>query len=161
MEGKVVNCWRSLSRRPYLQCPPMNREAQLKVAFRIGSKKFTLTTTEVPAYSDTLGTWEKCHCNQIVTVTIGSLVKNQSFGTCQKYHCKRGVTLNSVTVSGEICRSFVYQKYSKQRCLELRVTAVIVTVAYSDSFCNTDFPAYSVTVYSDTPLTVTLLACPK
>ena len=26
---------------------------------------------------------------------------------------------------------------------------------------NTDFPAYSDTVYSDTPLTVTLLACPK
>ena len=25
--------------------------------------------TEVPAYSATLGTWEKCHCNQIVTVT--------------------------------------------------------------------------------------------
>ena len=42
MEGKVVNCWRSLSRRPYLQCPPMNRDAHLKVAFRIGSKKFTL-----------------------------------------------------------------------------------------------------------------------
>ena len=26
---------------------------------------------------------------------------------------------------------------------------------------TTDFPAYSDTVYSDTPLTVTLLACPK
>ena len=26
---------------------------------------------------------------------------------------------------------------------------------------NTDFPAYSDTVYSDTPFTVTLLACPK
>ena len=59
--------------------------------------------TEVPAYSDNLGTWEKCHCNQIVTVTRGSLVTNQSFGTCQKCHCKRGVTENSVTVSGEIC----------------------------------------------------------
>ena len=62
-----------------------------------------LSDTEVPAYSDTLGTWEKCHCNQIVTVTRGSLVTNQSFGTCQKCHCKRGVTVNSVTVSGEIC----------------------------------------------------------
>ena len=60
--------------------------------------------TEVPAYSDTLGTWEKCHCNQIVTVTRGSLVTNQSFGTCLKCHCKRGVTVNSVTVSGEISR---------------------------------------------------------
>ena len=28
--------------------------------------------TEVPAYSDTLGTWKKCHCKQIVTVTRGS-----------------------------------------------------------------------------------------
>ena len=59
--------------------------------------------TEVPAYSDTLGTWEKCHCNQIVAVTRGSLVTNLSIWTCQKCHCKRGVTVNSVTVSGEIC----------------------------------------------------------
>ena len=43
-----------------------------------------VTATEIPAYSDTLGTWEKCHCNQIVTVTRGSLVTNQSFGTCQE-----------------------------------------------------------------------------
>ena len=64
---------------------------------------YEILATEVPAYSDTLGTWEKCHCNQIVTVTRGILVTNQSFGTCQKCHCKRGVTLNSVTVSGEIC----------------------------------------------------------
>ena len=56
---------------------------------------------ECDHYSLTLGTWEKCHCNQIVTVTRGSLVTNQSFGTCQKCHCKRGVTVNSVTVSGE------------------------------------------------------------
>ena len=47
-------------------------------------------STEIPAYSDTLGTWEKCHCNQIVTVTRGSSVMNQSFGTWQKCHCKRG-----------------------------------------------------------------------
>ena len=59
--------------------------------------------TVFPAYSDTLGTWEKCQCNQIVTVTRGSSVTNQSFGMCQKCHCKRGVTVNSVTVSGEIC----------------------------------------------------------
>ena len=38
-----------------------------------------------------------------VTVTRGSLVPNQSFGTCQKCNCMRGVTVNSVTVSGEIC----------------------------------------------------------
>ena len=64
-------------------------------------RKINTGSTEVPAYSDSLGTWEKCHCNQIVTVTRGSLVTNQSFWTCQK--CKRGVTVNSVTVSGEIC----------------------------------------------------------
>ena len=34
------------------------------------------SNTDFPAYSDTLGTWEKCHCNQIVTVTRGSLVTN-------------------------------------------------------------------------------------
>ena len=50
-------------------------------------------------------TVSKCHCNQIVTVTRGSLITNQSFGTCQKCHCKRGVTVNSVTVTGEICIS--------------------------------------------------------
>ena len=60
-------------------------------------------STEVPAYSDTLGTWEKCHCNQKDTVSRGSLVTNQLFGTCQKCHCKQGVNVNSVTVSGEIC----------------------------------------------------------
>ena len=62
-----------------------------------------ISNTDLPAYSDTLGTWRKCHCNQIVTVSKGSLVINQSFGTCKKCHCKRGVTVNSVTVSGEIC----------------------------------------------------------
>lgn len=44
-----------------------------------------------------------CHCNHIVTLTRRSVVLNQSFGTCHKCHCKRGVTVNSVTVSGEIC----------------------------------------------------------
>ena len=63
----------------------------------------SVKVTEILAYSDTLGTWEKCRCNQIVTVTRGHLVTNQSFGTCQKSHCKQGVTVNSVTVSGEIC----------------------------------------------------------
>ena len=51
--------------------------------------QFLLWTTEVPAYSDTLGTWEKCHCNQIVTVTRGSLEQTYQLG-----HAK------SVTVSG-------------------------------------------------------------
>ena len=62
-----------------------------------------IVNTVFPAYSDTLGTWEKCHYNQIVTVTRQSLVLNQSLGTCQKCHSRRGVTVNSVTVSGEIC----------------------------------------------------------
>ena len=48
-----------------------------------------LDVTEVPAYSDTLGTWKKCHSKQIVTVTRGNLLTNQSFGTCQKCHCKQ------------------------------------------------------------------------
>ena len=62
-------------------------------------------TTVFPAYNDTFGTWAKCHCNQIVTVTRDSEVTNQSFGTCPKCHCKQGVTVNSVTVSGEICNN--------------------------------------------------------
>ena len=75
-------------------------------------------STEVPAYSDTFGTWEKCHCNQIVTVTRGSLVTNQSFGTCHKCHCKPGVTINSVTVSGEICITIciLYNYFSPMEC---------------------------------------------
>ena len=74
--------------------------------------------TVFPAYSDTLGTWEKCHCNQIVTVTRGRLVTNQSFGKYQKCHCKRGVTVNSVTVSGEICiyqNSLSHLDYQRRR----------------------------------------------
>ena len=58
--------------------------------------------TDLPAYSDTLGTCGKCHCNQIVTVSRGRLVPNLSFGTCQKCHCMRGVTVNSVSECGEI-----------------------------------------------------------
>ena len=42
----------------------------------------TFVNTDIPAYSDTLGTWGKCHSNHIVTVSRGSLVTNQSFGTC-------------------------------------------------------------------------------
>ena len=59
--------------------------------------------TDVPAYSDTLGTRPKCHCNQIVTVSRGNLLTNQSFGTCQKCHCKCSLTVNGVTVSGDVC----------------------------------------------------------
>ena len=59
--------------------------------------------TDVPAYSDTLGTRQKCHFKQIVTLSRGGLVSTKSFGTCLKCHCKLGVTVNSVTVTGEIC----------------------------------------------------------
>ena len=53
---------------------------------------------DLPAYSDALGTREKCHWNQIVIVSRGSLLTYQSFRTCWKCHCKRGVT-----VHGDIC----------------------------------------------------------
>ena len=32
-------------------------------------KAISETHTDLPAYSDTLGTWGKCHCKQIVTVS--------------------------------------------------------------------------------------------
>ena len=72
-----------------------------------GDKEWmTILSTDIPAYSDTLGTRVKCHCNQIVTVSRGFLGTNQSFGTCQKCHYKRDVTINGVTVSGDICTDF-------------------------------------------------------
>ena len=40
-----------------------------------------------------------------VTVSKGSLLTNQLFGTCSKCCCKWGVTVNCVTVTGEICIS--------------------------------------------------------
>ena len=43
----------------------------------------------------------------------------------------------------------------------LGVHAMEVAAEKIDMSENTDLPAYSDTVYSDTPLTVTLLACPK
>ena len=59
---------------------------------------------DVPAYSDTLRTRPKCHCNQAVTVSRGNLLTNKSFGACQKCHCKWSVTENNVTVSGDVSR---------------------------------------------------------
>ena len=61
--------------------PPYPRSARPR-AFLIGGPIPGNINTEVTAYSDTLGTREKCQRNQIVTVTRGSLVRNQSFGTC-------------------------------------------------------------------------------
>ena len=62
-----------------------------------------LLNTDVPAYSDTLGTRQKCHCKQIVTLSRGYLVLNDKFGKCQQCHCSQIVTLTGVTVSGDIC----------------------------------------------------------
>ena len=63
----------------------------------------TITDTDVPAYSDTLGTRQKCHCKQIVTLNRGYLVPNDKSGNCQKCHCSQIVTVTSVTVIGDIC----------------------------------------------------------
>ena len=48
--------------------------------------RLDIIITEPIAYSDSVGTWEKCHCNQIVTVSRGSLLTNQSFGNCKNCH---------------------------------------------------------------------------
>ena len=57
--------------------------------------------TDVLAYSDTIGTRQKCHCNQIFTASSGSLLVNSSFGTCRKCHSNQIVTLTGEI--GEIC----------------------------------------------------------
>ena len=54
--------------------------------------------TDVPAYSDTLRTRQKCHCKQIVTLNRGYLVPNDESGNCQKCHCSQIVTVTGVTV---------------------------------------------------------------
>ena len=38
-----------------------------------------------------------------ICVTVTRYPINKWFGTCPKCHCKRGVTVNGVTVSGEVC----------------------------------------------------------
>ena len=73
---------------------PQSQHEPVPPAFK--NKLLRSTNTDFPAYSDTLGTWEKCHCNQIVTVTRGSLLTNQSFGTCHKCRCKQ-YTVNSIS----------------------------------------------------------------
>ena len=42
---------------------------------------------------------QECHCKQMGFI-------NGWFGNCQNCHCKRGVTVTSVTVSGEVCTIF-------------------------------------------------------
>ena len=53
----------------------------------------------------------KCHCNQIVTVTRGSLVTNQSFGNCKYCHCNRFVTVTGVTVADRLCTKLCREIY--------------------------------------------------
>ena len=60
-------------------------------------------STEPIAYSDNVGKWEKCHCNQIVTVSRGSLLTKQSFGKCKNCHCNRFITVTGVTVTDRLC----------------------------------------------------------
>ena len=55
-----------------------------------------------------VGTWEKCHCNQIVTVSRGSLLTNQSFGKCKNCHCNRFVTVTGVTITDRLCTIIPY-----------------------------------------------------
>ena len=43
-------------------------------------------------------TVSKCHSNHII------LMYEMPFGNCQNCHCNRGVTVTSVTVSGEVCK---------------------------------------------------------
>ena len=59
----------------------------------IQSSPLTLT----PLGQEKSVTLSKCHSNH--------LVYKRPFGTCLNCHCKRGVTVTSVTVSGEICIS--------------------------------------------------------
>ena len=68
------------------------------------SSKFCDAFTVLPAYSDTLGTRKKCHCNHIICIY------ERPFGTCQNCHCKRGVTVTGVTVGGEICTALLVRK---------------------------------------------------
>ena len=63
-----------------------------------------------------------------VTVSSGSLQTNQSFGTCSKCHCNQGVTVNSVTVTGDIC-STNYALYYLQVIV---IVVVLVLVGVDD-----------------------------
>ena len=78
--------------------------------------------TEPIAYNDSVGTWEKCHCNQIVTVSRGSLLTNQSFGNCKNCHCDRFVTVTDVTVTDRICNS-VHPSFSKPSSNQIKSTS--------------------------------------
>ena len=85
--------------------------------------------TEPIAYSDSVGTWEKCHCNQIVTVSRGSLLTNPSFGNCKNCQCNRFVTVTGVTVTNSACIEFTTLVSSLSLHLLLLDAAVAVAAA--------------------------------
>ena len=62
--------------------------------------------TGLPAYSDTLGTREKCHCNQVSIYPMIFSIRRSFLGS-HNGHSKRGVTVSGVTVSGEPCNDLV------------------------------------------------------
>ena len=80
----VLESWRLLgSHNLYLTRPCQTSEtAMLLFNGTVGLKKISeqvqkglnmrAFTTEPIAYSDSVGKWEKCHCNQIVTVSKAS-----------------------------------------------------------------------------------------
>ena len=79
--------------------------------------------TDFPAYSDTLGTREKCHFKRGVTVTTAFFTCESLIGNCLNCHCNRGVTVTSVIVSGEVCTK---KEYCLSACLSgVRLLSVI------------------------------------
>ena len=58
--------------------------------------------TGLPAYSDSVGTANKCHSRRNVTVTGIFCIKRSFFGP-KKCHSNRNVAVTGVTVSGEAC----------------------------------------------------------
>ena len=102
-----------------------------------------LRNTDLPAYSDTFGTWEKCHCKQIVTVSKGSLLTNQSFGTrskcqvgchCKQCHCNWGhlYLFTNVTKSNKRCNFQCFRRictwYLRRHHQEIGADRVIVQI---------------------------------
>ena len=67
----------------------------IKVEIKVLIQSSPLTVT--PSGQEKSVTISKCHSNHTI------LTYERPFGTCQNCHCKRGVTVTSVTVSGEVC----------------------------------------------------------
>ena len=56
----------------------------------------------LPAYSDSDGTAEKCHCNRVSLYLMIFSIR-RSFFEQKSFHCSRSVTLSGASVSGEAC----------------------------------------------------------